>query len=408
VRIENLRSEKNGNRAKVAATVIWEDCNRPATDLYFETDRAFEEDLTCNPHAFLTGCIVPAMHYGEKRIFIDAEICPELRNGLITAMTWLRHWFYEPGYKLVRIEARVRSTFSTQRTPERAGFFFSGGIDSFATLRSNRISFPQEHPWSIKDGLLVFGLEQDDAELFMHVFDMLSNVAQEADLTLIPVYTNVYLNYRQEDAANKFRFWNYEFQAAALSAIAHIFSRRLTVVAIPASDAIPNDALLNRKHVLPYGSHPVLDPNYSSIDMRIKHDGIILSRFEKTKLVADWDIALQNLRVCNKYKSYKPGALNCGKCEKCFRTMLGLKVLGVLDRTRAFSGSDVHETLCLQKHLNPYYYLELLPLLRERGFDDLAKSIEKKIAKYRRQKLICHWKDKIKALSFLSLSGLTG
>jgi hypothetical protein len=48
-------------------------------------------------------------HYGEKRISIDAEICPELRAGLVTAMTWLRHWYYDPAWELVRIEANTRS-----------------------------------------------------------------------------------------------------------------------------------------------------------------------------------------------------------------------------------------------------------------------------------------------------------
>jgi len=174
VKIENLRSGKEGNRARVAATVTWEDCDRSTHEVYFETDEAFAEGLSCNPHAFLVGCVVPAMHYGEERVFIDAEICPELRDGLITAMSLLRHWYYDPDRALVRIEAGTRSDLPTPRTPERAGFFFSGGIDSFATLRTNRLGFPLEHPGSIKDGLLVYGLELDDPESFRPVLDSLS------------------------------------------------------------------------------------------------------------------------------------------------------------------------------------------------------------------------------------------
>ena len=105
MRIENLRSEQEQGRARVSATVIWEDNDRPTREVFFETDQAFAEDLSCNPHAFLVGCIVPAWHHGEERIAIDATICPELRNGLLTSMGWLCKWAGSP-CKPLRIEAR--------------------------------------------------------------------------------------------------------------------------------------------------------------------------------------------------------------------------------------------------------------------------------------------------------------
>ncbi len=37
--------------------------------------------------------------------------------------------------------------------------------------------------------------------------------------------------------------------------------------------------------------------------------------------------------------------LNCGKCEKCVRTMLALLALGVLHRSHAFPVNDVDEKL---------------------------------------------------------------
>lgn len=66
-----------------------------------------------------------------------------------------------------------------------------------------------------------------------------------------------------------------------------------------------------------------------------------LSRLDKTKLVADWGIALNNIKVC---QPNWPGE-NCGSCEKCIRTMLGLLSLGVLEKTRSFPENDVSETM---------------------------------------------------------------
>jgi hypothetical protein len=404
MKIEDFKSELKNNRARVAATVSWEDCDRATQEVYFETDPAFADSLSCNPHAFLVGCMIPAMHYGERRVFIDSEICPELRDGLRTAIGWLSHWFYsdcEP----VQIEAKVRSTFPVPRTPERAAAFFSGGIDSFATLRANRLNFPLEHPWSIKDGLLAFGLEQDMPDAFERVKDSLLGVAQEVGITLIPVYTNVYLPYRQEDAAHadRFRFWKYEFQGAALAAIAHAFARRLTVVSIAATFDLPNLGL--------WGSHPLLDPNYSSSDLRIRHDGIALSRFAKTKLVADWGVPLQHLRVCNQYKRYRVGLLNCGECEKCIRTMLTLLALGVLDQTSCFPNQHVSEDLVLKKvNIHDDYvescYQALVGPLAEKGHHDLVRAVEYRIAKYHEREAA--WKAKIKQFDHKFIHGSLG
>lgn len=66
MKIENLKSEKNADLARVAATITWENCDRPTQEIYFETTEAFAQDLTCNPHAFLVACIMPAMRHGEK------------------------------------------------------------------------------------------------------------------------------------------------------------------------------------------------------------------------------------------------------------------------------------------------------------------------------------------------------
>ena len=388
MKIENLRLERRNNRARVAATVRWEDSGRPTQELYFETGEEFAQDLSSNPHAFLVACLVPAMYYGEERISIDAEICPELRDGLMTAMGWIHHWWYTPKQKHVQIEARAQ--VSPPFTQPRAGFFFSGGIDSLATLRANRLHYPLQHPGSIKDGLLVYGLEVREPESFEYVLNSLSVLAKDVNITLIPVYTNI--RHLGPDKNRDFwgGFWINEFMGAVFAAIAHVFSKRLTVVSINSSHDIPN--------IIPYGSHPLLDPNYSSGFLRIRHEGITLSRFAKTKLIADWDLALRHLRVCNDTKHYQPGMLNCGRCEKCVRTMLALLALGVLANTPAFPRHDITEelinaTVRLPPNTFPLYR-ELLGPLAESGRDDLLRAVERKMADYQKLQWKMKWRKR--------------
>ena len=56
------------------------------------------------------------------------------------------------------------------------------------------------------------------------------------------------------------------------------------------------------------------------------------SRPEKIGVLARSPVALRGLRVCWMQRN----AYNCGKCEKCVRTMLGLVVHGVLDQATGF------------------------------------------------------------------------
>jgi hypothetical protein len=402
MKIETLRSESKGNLARVAATVTWEDCDRPAQDIYFETTSEFAQVLSCNPHAFLVASTIPAMHFGEQRISIDAEICPELQEGLITVMSWLRHW-YELDRKPVQIESKSRNV-SALNIPERAGWFFSGGVDSLSVLRANRLNFPLEHPASFKDGLTIYGIssggnEVESATEFLDVFDQLvttmSHVAKDAGVNLIPVYTNV----RQLNIDTK--FWSDEFQGAVLSSVAHAFNRRLTSVSISSTSHIAS--------LYPHGSHPSLDPNYSSHDLKIKHSGITLSRLAKTELLADWDVALQNLKVCTKVRRMQPGMLNCGKCEKCLRTMTALLALGKLDKTNVFPNIDITEKLLVDTVYPDCSYLifcyrELIPLLEMRGRHDLVRAIERITARYYET----DWLGRVKKLISKPFSKSTG
>jgi hypothetical protein len=360
--------------------VVWEDSDRPTEEVYFEIDEAFADSLSCNPNAFLVACAIPAMYYGEERIFIDSEICPELRNGLMTAMHWLHHhWYYPADHKVIKIEAKTTSGIPMPRTSERAALFFSGGIDSFAALRVNRRTFPQNHPWFVRDALIVYGLELDSPEIFEYVLNSLSEAARAINITLIPIYTNIYLNYREEDAANGFDLWENQFGGAALAAVAHALSQRYTVATTAATYELSN--------LGPWGSHPLLDPYYSSTYLRIRHDILSLSRLERTKLVADWDEVLPYLRVCNMYKLYKPDRLNCGQCEKCIRTMLAFLVLKSLDRASSLPTDDISAELILKRvrfadDFAPSCYPELLEPLAQMGREDLVRAIEYRLAAY--------------------------
>ena len=173
MRISDLKFSQDDQLARTTATVQWEDCDRPECNVYIETEKAFADDLTLNPHAFLVGCLIPAMHFGEQRILLDAEICPTLQEGLITVMALMKEWS-QGTYRPLNIEARTSSTPHNLNNHRQAGLFLSGGMDSLAALRVNKINFPEKHPGSIKDCLLVHGFDIGgviERGMKYHVFD---------------------------------------------------------------------------------------------------------------------------------------------------------------------------------------------------------------------------------------------
>lgn len=370
MKIVNLRTESNIDRVRVAADIIWEDSSQPAMELYFDTISEFADSLSCNPHAFLVASAIAAMHHNEKRVLMIEEICPELHDGLKTAMMWLQHW-YGYKYNIPAIEAAKRSNPHLAQKSRRAGMFISGGIDSLALLRFNRLNCPVSHPMSIKDGILVCGLELNDEEKFQYVQKNLRPVAEDAHITLIPIYTNI--RYLDDD----WSFWDSSFEGACFASIGHALTHRLSAISLASTHHI--------KYSHPHGSHPMLDENYSSYDIKIKHELLTLSRFERTKLLADWDVASHNLRVCNRTRLYSSDKLNCGKCEKCVRTKLSLLILGVLEKSPSFSENDISpeliSSLPLLNDTTYPFYPELVDLLAEMGRGDLARAIKHHITK---------------------------
>jgi hypothetical protein len=291
-----------------------------------------------------------------------------LREGLDTVMALMKEWS-NGAYAPLKLEVGTRPTEKELRKDRRAGLFLSGGMDSLAALRINRMHFPEQHPGSVKDCLLIHGFDIGgvvERGMKYHVFDRaraaMSKVAEDANVALIPVYTNIRHLCDDRD------LWLDKFFGAVLASVAHAFDSRLNLVYVAASYDIPNLA--------PCGSHPLLDPAYSSYELRIRHRDVQLSRLDKLRIVAEWEAAFQNFRVC---LANVQGRLNCGKCEKCVRTMTELVALGKLDKTRAFEEDDVSSELLSSfsiriRHREPFYEA-MLPLLEARGRKDLVRTI---------------------------------
>lgn len=372
MKLTNLHMEKNDGLIRAVATVIFEDADHPAQEIFIETDSAYAEAIFANPHAFAVGCIIPALYFGERRLALDEAICPRLKEGLETVMALMHHWT-NGRFMPLRIDAPVAQTAMHQDRHRHAAIFLSGGMDSLAALKRIRDNYAPTHPGYPRDALLVHGFDIGGViergakyPVFERAKAAMVPVAADAGLSLIPVYTNI------RHLCDNRDLWLNQFFGAVLAAAVHIFSPRINLAWLASSYDIP--------HLHPCGSHPLLDPAYGSLDLRISHRDVGLSRMEKLKIVADWDVAFQNFRVC---LANMPDKLNCGRCEKCVRTMLELEAMGLLHKTRAFEENAVDpswlDAFSITIRVREPFYEELVEPLRARGRNDLAEKIEGKL-----------------------------
>jgi len=93
----------------------------------------------------------------------------------------------------------------------------------------------------------------------------------------------------------------------------------------------------------PWGSNPEVDEKVAWGATSVVHDSHDISRQQKIdSLIAPFlrkEVSVLPLRVCGSTKSKERLArktLNCGRCEKCTRTIVGLLAVGVDPRTCSF------------------------------------------------------------------------
>ena len=174
-------------------------------------------------------------------------------------------------------------------------------------------------------------------------------------------------------------FWMEWFFGAALVSVAHAFSGRISHVLIASDFPI--------RHVIPWGSHPILISGYCSFDLDCSLYGSRHSRLEKIRFIANWDVGLANLRVC---LTNPPDKLNCGRCEKCLRTMLALLIVGKLKDAGCFEHNEISADMIQHMKIRAdntlMYYNEFTGHLAEMNRHDLIHAIKERVREYRKFK----------------------
>jgi hypothetical protein len=302
----------------LTARVECEASGLPMPDrLWFAYPEEFADFVTEGSDGFALGLLLLAMRLGED-LEIRGRLCSQLAHGLEEYQRWFHFWKPRT-FKRVSLQTRTLANGAGHPGTGVVGTAFSGGVDSFYTLRMQLPDAERNPAYAVTHALFVHGFDVplSDERTFAVLRQQYGPTLARLGVKGIFARTNIR---ELTDPVS----WIYS-HGSALAGSALNLSHRLRVFFIPSSHVYSDTYL--------WGSDFKIDHLMSSRALQISHHAGDIGRLAKTLAIADWEHAQRGLRVCWE----KPDGLdNCCECEKCIRTMLMLDLAGCLPKYQTF------------------------------------------------------------------------
>jgi len=329
-------------------------------DLTITVPRRFADFVFADASPFAAALLMPSMKLGED-LLIRGSISARLHSGMTEIVRIVSGW--DIGLK--PIDVKADELVPDRTMPGVTGAFFSGGVDSFYTyLRHKNDERPITHLLLAKG----YDIDRRNSRLWDATLRNMAQIAKEEQVTLIHVESNV------RSLIDPVLSWTFG-HGGSLAAAAMCLRSGLAQMYIASSADAEHQALR--------GSHLTIDHLWSTEALSFAHDGSEASRINKIEWqIARSRLALKYLRVCY---ANEQGTYNCGRCEKCLRTMVGLYAAGVLDRAETFP-PDIDRGLLAALSIEGYddavFHRENLAALRARELGaDLQQALESALAR---------------------------
>jgi hypothetical protein len=356
--------------------------------LWFRVPRLAGESAVACGDPFLAALLPSAARTGDT-LRVHGPVSAQLQAGCRRIGEIWKDWFGTT----TRFEVESVAPVVRGSTPNGAGCFFTGGVDSFYSILKNLERKKGEH--RLTDLIYVggFDIPLENSTLYRQV---VSNLDRAGDALGVPVR---YATSNLRELTDCFAGWGVYQHGAGLAAVAHCMQGHFREVMFPATHTY--------SLVFPWGTHPLLDPLWSTESLTIVSDGSEADRLQKIIWqVSRSDAALEYLRVCyrNPENSY-----NCCVCEKCVRTMIGLEIAGVLDRCKTFPDKldlELVRSMKIKLRITERFAVESLAELKKRGTaPDLEAALQEAVARGRVSVFGRRARRWLSALDYKYLSG---
>jgi len=369
--IENLRIEKDEQTARIIADIRIEDPKRtkyPET-LWFRYPIKYFDYLTNSMNPFAAAVFLLAASLNEDLV-VKGSLSPRLLWGMNEYLMTLHKWFPSV-FNLIKIKPE-NFTENKDIVSNKVAASFSGGVDSFYTLLRYFPGQCDVMPISYAFFIHGFDIPLEDEESYEIAKDEYIKMMNDLDIELISVATNA-------KAFTRGLNWNNVF-GTTIAGVAHSLEGLYQFYFLPSTQ---DNYMLSKE-----GTDPRLVPILATETTAIILDAGNISRPEKTEFIADKPITYENLRVCWEQID---GLNNCGRCEKCLRTMTELELAGKLSHYSAFKEPLTSKKIAdikIDKKLVENFWNDILQTAKSKGRNDIAQSIKIAIFKYNLSRLI--------------------
>ncbi len=315
----------------------------------------------------LAACLMPAMRRGG-RLTLGDRVSPRLLRGQREYQAIQRAWSLawslgEEPLREVDVTAPPRA--AAEGAHGRVAAFFSGGVDSWATVLANP---------DVTDLIFVRGLDlipgwERHRELADEIERRLHEAAVELGLPLHVVDTNL------RELADPLVRWE-AYNPSAMAAVALFFEPLFERVLI-ASDT-------DHETQPPLGTARMVDHLWSTERLEVGDDGGRFNREQRLRQIVDHPAVQRTLRVCWENPE---GAYNCGRCRKCLLTMVSLEATGKRELVATFPPEldlDLFADFEIDQPIALVLWEDVLATARANGRGDLIGAVEPMVVNCRR------------------------
>jgi hypothetical protein len=286
---------------------------------------------------FLCTLLLPAMRLHE-----DLEIDAPVSERLLLRQERIQRTWHAWDRSIRPCEVRTAGVVGAGG-PARGevACFFTRGVDSTYSA-----TVPRAEPGPIERLVFITGIEpvHDKA-----VADEEIRLAREAAAAIGMPLSVCGTNLRA--LTDGILSWG-DVHGAALAGVATALAGGVRHMVIPATH--------NLAGVGPYGTHPLVDPLFSTERVAVEHDELV-ARVDKVRWLAhERPELLPHLKVC----FTENRADNCGRCMKCLLTMAALEAAGALGRASSFPDEIDAGLIAAIRHDGYSQRLEWVELMR--------------------------------------------
>ena len=216
---------------------------------------------------------------------------------------------------------------------------FSGGVDACFTAyrHAKKLAGPQSLP--LQACLMVHGADIR-LDFLKEWHAAVSSSREIIDDLGLPHFFTVETNFREMHCSYGLSYFS------MLVACMRVFGKEYGYLMLGNDDHFSNNCFHS-------GNNPITNHFLSSRACEIVTDGAEFLRTDKASLLKNWPKALEKLRVCYQGEDL---SRNCGRCNKCKRTMFNFLAVGV-KALPCMPATSIQELLSIE--INPIEHEEL-------------------------------------------------